>query len=241
MMMNNLKREKWNYYGLKFNVYKVEVGVLLDKDNSEYDLYLYYDKKHSYYEENSVLFLDYNMAVEYARNYVDNGVNGTYSIISKLEYDSKEIYTKGKELEDEEMDYVMNDINYILGGGYVEDIGMFNGLYSIDNVIYSLYKVRDEKNPYFMGKGNGKIIENFVKTKEELVIDFMFDNDYINGSEYDHWFEDDIISVDQKIVLLYLTLEEMRKLHLAVEEEKELEENITEILVKYEKYGRKCI
>lgn len=241
MMMNNLKREKWNYYGLKFNVYKVEVGVLLDKDNSEYDLYLYYDKKHSYYEENSVLFLDYNMAVEYARNYVDNGVNGTYSIISKLEYDSKEIYTKGKELEDEEMDYVMNDINYILGGGYVEDIGMFNGLYSIDNVIYSLYKVRDEKNPYFMGKGNGEIIENFVKTKEELVVDFMFDNDYINGSEYDHWFEDDIISVDQKIVLLYLTLEEMRKLHLAVEEEKELEENITEILVKYEKYGRKCI
>lgn len=241
MMMNNLKREKWNYYGLKFNVYKVEVGVLLDKDNSEYDLYLYYDKKHSYYEENSVLFLDYNMAVEYAKNYVDNGVNGTYSIISKLEYDSKEIYTKGKELEDEEMDYVMNDINYILGGGYVEDIGMFNGLYSIDNVIYSLYKVRDEKNPYFMGKGNGEIIENFVKTKEELVVDFMFDNDYINGSEYDHWFEDDIISVDQKIVLLYLTLEEMRKLHLAVEEEKELEENITEILVKYEKYGRKCI
>lgn len=241
MMMNNLKREKWNYYGLKFNVYKVEVGVLLDKDNSEYDLYLYYDKKHSYYEENSVLFLDYNMAVEYARNYVDNGVNGTYSIISKLEYDSKEIYTKGKELEDEEMDYVMNDINYILGGGYVEDIGMFNGLYSIDNVIYSLYKVRDEKNPYFMGKGNGEIIENFVKTKEELVVDFMFDNDYINGSEYDHWFEDDIISVDQKIVLLYLTLEEMRKLHLAVEEEKELKENITEILVKYEKYGRKCI
>ena len=241
MMMNNLKREKWNYYGLKFNVYKVEVGVLLDKDNSEYDLYLYYDKKHSYYEENSVLFLDYNMAVEYAKNYVDNGVNGTYSIISKLEYDSKEIYTKGKELEDEEMDYVMNDINYILGGGYVEDIGMFNGLYSIDNVIYSLYKVRDEKNPYFMGKGNGEIIENFVKTKEELVVDFMFDNDYINGSEYDHWFEDDIISIDQKIVLLYLTLEEMRKLHLAVEEEKELEENITEILVKYEKYGRKCI
>ena len=92
-----------------------------------------------------------------------------------------------------------------------------------------------------MGKGNGEIIENFVKTKEELVIDFMFDNDYINGSEYDHWFEDDIISLDQKIVLLYLTLEEMRKLHLAVEEEKELEENITEILVKYEKYGRKCI
>ena len=238
MMKNNLKRDNWNYYRLKFNVYKVEVGVLLDKDNEEYDFYLYYDKKHSYWEENSVLFLDYNMALEYAKEYVDNGVNGTYSIISKLEYDSRDIYGNGKELEDEEMGYVMNDINYILGGGYVEDIGIFNGVYELDNVIYSLYKVRDKKNPYFRGKGNGKIIENFVKTKEELIIEFMFDNDYINASEYDHWFEDDIINIDHKIVLLYLTLEEMRKLHLAVEEEKELEKDITEILVKYEKVRR---
>ena len=238
MMKNNLKRDNWNYYRLKFNVYKVEVGVLLDKDNEEYDFYLYYDKKHSYYEENSVLFLDYNIALEYAKQYVDNGVNGTYSIISKLEYDSRDIYGNGEELEDEEMGYVMNDINYILGGGYVEDIGIFNGVYELDNVIYSLYKVRDKKNPYFRGKGNGKIIENFVKTKEELIIEFMFDNDYINASEYDHWFEDDIINIDHKIVLLYLTLEEMRKLHLAVEEEKELEEDITEILVKYEKVRR---
>lgn len=234
MMKNNLKRDNWNYYRLKFNVYKVEVGVLLDKDNEEYDFYLYYDKKHSYYEENSVLFLDYNMALEYAKEYVDNGVNGTYSIISKLEYDSRDIYGNGKELEDEEMGYVMNDINYILGGGYVEDIGIFNGVYELDNVIYSLYKVRDKKNPYFRGKGNGKIIENFVKTKEELIIEFMFDNDYINASEYDHWFEDDIINIDHKIVLLYLTLEEMRKLHLAVEEERRINNYITSVLVKYE-------
>lgn len=234
MMKNNLKRDNWNYYRLKFNVYKVEVGVLLDKDNDEYDFYLYYDKKHSYYEENSVLFLDYNIALEYAKQYVDNGVNGTYSIISKLEYDSRDIYGNGKELEDEEMGYVMNDINYILGGGYVEDIGIFNGVYELDNVIYSLYKVRDEKNPYFKGKGNGNIIENFVKTKEELVVDFMFDNDYINGSEYDHWFEDDIIDIDHKIVLLYLALEEMRKLHLPVEEERRINDYITSVLVKYE-------
>lgn len=230
-------RENWGYYRLNFDIYKVEVGVLLDKDNKEYDLYLYYDKKHSYYEENSILFLDYNRAVEYAKKYVDNGVNGTYSIISKLEYNSEKIY--GKKVTDIEMGYVMNDINYILGNGYVEDIGIFDGLYELDNVIYSLYKVRDEKNPYFLGKGNGEIIENFVKTKEELVVEFMFDNNYINASEYDHWFENDIISIDQKIVCLYLTLEEMRKLHLAVEEEKKLEKDITEILVKYEKINRK--
>ena len=139
MMKNNLKRDNWNYYRLKFNVYKVEVGVLLDKDNDEYDFYLYYDKKHSYYEENSVLFLDYNIALEYAKQYVDNGVNGTYSIISKLEYDSRDIYGNGEELEDEEMGYVMNDINYILGGGYVEDIGIFNGVYELLTMLYIVY------------------------------------------------------------------------------------------------------
>ena len=62
----------------------------------------------------------------------------------------------------------------------------------------------------------------------------MFDNDYINASEYDHWFEDDIINIDHKIVLLYLTLEEMRKLHLAVEEERRINNYITSVLVKYE-------
>lgn len=233
-MMNNGERKNWNYYKLVFNVYKVEVGVLLDKDDSEYECYSEcYDKNNGYYEENSVLFLDYNRAVKYAKDYVNNGVNGTYSIISKLKYDSEEIY--GKKATDMEMGYVMNDINYILGGGYVEDIGMFNGLYSVDNVIYSLYKVRNEDNPYYLGKGNGEIIENFVKTKEQMVVDFMFDNDYINGSEYDHWFEDDIICIDQKIVCLYLALEEMRKLHLAVEKEEQIRKNIEDILVKYEK------
>lgn len=232
-MMNNGDRKNWNYYKLIFDIYKVEVGVLLDKDNSEYNDYNdFYDRRNSYYEENSVLFLDYNRAVEYAKDYVKNGVNGTYSIISKIKYDSEEIY--GKKATDTEMNYVMNDINYILGGGFVEDIGMFHGLYSLDNVIYSLYKVRDKKNPYYLGKGNGNIIENFVKTKEELVVDFMFDNDYINGSEYDHWFEDDIIDIDHKIVLLYLALEEMRKLHLAVEEERRINDYITSVLVKYE-------
>ena len=62
----------------------------------------------------------------------------------------------------------------------------------------------------------------------------MFDNDYINGSEYYHWFEDDIIDIDHKIVLLYLALEEMRKLHLAVEEERRINDYITSVLVKYE-------
>lgn len=86
---------------------------------------------------------------EYAKNYVKDGVDGTYSIISRLHYNSEDIYGSGN---DKNIYYVMNDINYILGNGYVEDIGMFNNLYSVDNIIYSLYKTRD----------NGAILENFV-------------------------------------------------------------------------------
>ena len=156
-----MMRNNYNYYRLVFNVYKVEVGVLLDKDNDEYDCYNnVYDKKNSYYNENEVLCLDYNKALEYTKNYVDNGVNGTYAIISKLKYDSEKIY--GKNTTDTEMAYIMNDINYILGGGYVEDIDMFDDRYSLKNVIYSLYKIRDDESPYFLGKGNGKIVENFI-------------------------------------------------------------------------------
>ena len=60
----------------------------------------------------------------------------------------------------------MEDINSIIGGGFIEDyIGAFGGdkIYSVDNVIYSLYKIRNEENPYYLGKGYGDIVENFIK------------------------------------------------------------------------------
>lgn len=155
---------KWNYNKIVLNIYKVEVGVFLDKDNDEYEEYKnVYDKKHSYYEENVVFELDYQNAVDYAKNYVDNGVNGTYAIVSKLKYDSEEIYGGRTQLE---IDYAMEDINSIIGGGFIEDyIGAFGGdkIYSVDNVIYSLYKIRNEENPYYLGKGFGDIVENFIK------------------------------------------------------------------------------
>lgn len=158
--MENNKSE-FDYYRLKFNVYKVEVGVFLDEDNVEYNYYNeVYDKKHSYYEENVVFELDYLQAIEYAKSYVNNGVNGTYAIVSKLKYDMPKLDIK----------YVMEDINNILGGGFVEDyIGIFGSknIYGVDNVIYSLYKVRDEKHPYTLGKGNGDIIENFINKNSQ--------------------------------------------------------------------------
>ena len=161
---------KFNYYQLKFHVYQIEVGVFLDKDNAEYDCYNeVYDKKHSYYDENVVFTLDYMQAVEYAKNYVNNGVNGTYAIVSKINYDSEKIY--GANATDYEMELVSQDIINILGGGFIDNyIDTFGGkeLYEVNNVIYSLCKERNKENPYYLGKGNGNIVENFIDKGNEV-------------------------------------------------------------------------
>lgn len=161
-------RKKYNYYEIEFDLYKIEVGVLLEKDNTDYKCYnSVYDKKNAYYDENVAFELDYARALEYAKNYVDNGVNGTYAIISKLKYNSKQLYGG---CNDEEIDIVSYDLNNILGGHYLENyIDLFDSdLYCLDNVIYSLYKERKEdENPYNRYK-NGKIIENFIKKESEI-------------------------------------------------------------------------
>ena len=160
------------YNSLKFNIYKIEVGVLLAKDeeHEDYDCYNnVYDKQYGYYDENVVFELDYMQAVEYAKNYVNNGVNGTYAIVSKINYDSGKIY--GANATDYEMELVSQDIINILGGGFIDNyIDTFGGkeLYEVNNVIYSLCKERNKENPYYLGKGKGNIVENFIDKGNEV-------------------------------------------------------------------------
>ena len=102
--------------------------------------------------------LDYNKALDYAKYYVENGVNGTYAIISKIDYDN-EYYKLG-------IDDTLYMVQTILGGSYIEEYhDIFGGeeLYKVDNVVYSLCKEKNKEHPYYLGKGNGKIIENFIK------------------------------------------------------------------------------
>lgn len=152
------------YNNLKFNIYKIEVGVLWTKDeeHEDYDCYNnVYDKQYSYYDENVAFELDYNKALDYAKYYVENGVNGTYAIISKIDYDN-EYYKLG-------IDDTLYMVQTILGGSYIEEYcGIFDRqeLYEVNNVIYSLCKEKNKENPYYLGKGNGKIIENFIKSSK---------------------------------------------------------------------------
>lgn len=164
--MEKLNEKKYlifnkEYNNLKFNIYKIEVGVLWTKDEAHEDYNYYnnvYDKQYGYHDENVVFELDYNKALDYAKHYVENGVNGTYAIISKIDFDNE--YYKLS------MDDTLYMVQTILGGSYIEEYHeIFNKqeLYDANNVIYSLCKEKNKENPYYLGKGNGKIIENFIK------------------------------------------------------------------------------
>ena len=116
-------------------LYKVEVGVLLTKDNHDYESYSQaYDKQRAYYDENVAFFHNKKNAKEYLKNYVFFGVVGTYGILSELVYNQDEIgYT------DEDTKRILKDIDDC---GIFEDyIDIFGeDLYDTKNVIFTRYK-----------------------------------------------------------------------------------------------------
>ena len=120
-------------------VYYIECGVLLDKDNGDYDCYSnVFDKKHAFYDEYVDFTEDLEIAKKYCNDYIKNGVNGTYGIISQV--------------------YVDDDINiddcydYLIGD---------SDLYDVKNVIYNAWKLKN--NDFKFPNKNAPIIENFLE------------------------------------------------------------------------------
>ena len=71
-------------------LYFVEVGVLLNKENKEFDNYQingFYDDKWGFYDENRLAFFDLKEAIKYGEEYVKDGVRGTYAILQEDEID----------------------------------------------------------------------------------------------------------------------------------------------------------
>ena len=63
----------------------LEVGILLDKDHEEFEQYSdVYDGKYGYYDESQEFKYasELERAKEEARRYVEDGVEGTYAIIT---------------------------------------------------------------------------------------------------------------------------------------------------------------
>lgn len=108
---------------VKVDIFQLEVGVLLKEDNKDYNAYNeVFGGLHSYFNENNIYFLDETKAKEYGKNYVKNGVDRTYYILSKLE--QEEVPTSElKGIED------YGDSNYL------------NAYYGEDCVIASEVKV----------------------------------------------------------------------------------------------------
>ena len=66
-------------------VYQVEVGVLLNKDDEEFWSYNNaFDKQWGYYDENIWFTTSKQLAKKSALQYVKNGVQNTYAIISEV-------------------------------------------------------------------------------------------------------------------------------------------------------------
>ena len=81
---------------MKKLVYCVEVGIVLDKNYEEFDCYTigdFFDDCYGFYDENRVLTFDYQQAIDYAKDYVKNGVINTYAIIHSdiFNFDKKDI------------------------------------------------------------------------------------------------------------------------------------------------------
>jgi len=63
--------------------YRFEVGIFLNKDNEEYDVYSQaFDKKHAYFEENCGICKTKKEALDYVEDYIKYGTNNTYGVIN---------------------------------------------------------------------------------------------------------------------------------------------------------------
>ena len=70
---------------MKTNAILLDVGVLLTKDNEEFEFYSsVYDHEYGYYDENQIAYKGEDLieAIKYAREYVSAGVDMTYAVIT---------------------------------------------------------------------------------------------------------------------------------------------------------------
>lgn len=116
----DIKKYKFelNMGNKNIKAYQFEVGVMLNKEDEEYECYsCSWDKKHGYYDENTGFTKTYEEVYNYVKNYVESGVRNTYGIISEITI-SKEAF-----------DSIYN--------GFSERINMN---YDLEKIIYSLYQ-----------------------------------------------------------------------------------------------------
>lgn len=127
---------------LVFNIYKLEVGVIAENETGYNNVY---DKKHQYFDEDVLFFLDYKQAKKYAENYVKNGVRNTYAIINEIKFDNEEFGLN-----------ILETLHLIYN--ILESLSIYNY-----DIIFKDYDIYGVKSIVYSTKKETKIIENFIK------------------------------------------------------------------------------
>ena len=128
----------------KITLFLVEVGVLLSKKDKECaDYSQVFDKKHAYYDENFLIFLESANAAEYAFSYVmKNNVN-TYAVVKQVEVP--------KEYLEEE--HIQEIKDYAIFEGW--DVVLMDERFDAKNIVLDIYK-----------KNEGTIKYNFIEKEK---------------------------------------------------------------------------
>ncbi len=114
-------------------LYPVEVGVLLDKNNEEYEDYSeVFGGNHAFYNENTAVFLTSKEREEWARNYLQNGVERTYAVFLK----SKRVYLSDADEHEVDQYHWADKLDTDMFGFELEDVK--NALQKKDGAIQVL-------------------------------------------------------------------------------------------------------
>ena len=115
-------------------VYLVEVGVLIDNSDPEYEAYSrVYDKAHGFYDEDQSYVKTLDDAISYAKDYVIKGAKNTYAVVSESALDDVVV-------EESEADEPFIDAEV-----YGED-------YDVDSVVFSAVKTSVGVVENFLGR-----------------------------------------------------------------------------------------
>lgn len=127
----------------KNTIYQFEVGVLLNKDNNEYEFYSNgWDKNNGYYDENFGFVKTYEEAINYVEKYIKDGVKNTYGIISKVQVNEEDLRSiHNGYSESINMDY---DLEKIIYNSYKNDEGILIENFINKNI--NIYNLEDEES-----------------------------------------------------------------------------------------------
>lgn len=187
-------------------VYRVEVGLLLDKEDAEYyDYDNVFDNLNAYYDEGDGFFEDLDEAKDFAKGYVQSGMNGTYGIVSDLGELPEDMIVSERKLwfKDDSSD--------------VDFINAFDTetLYGANSVVYSVRKVNDKLEENFVNKPTKENKSMKESLKESFNVE-EFVNKVMNNLKTDNPIEASFEKDGKKVFISVMPIGTMKDLMFKV-------------------------